>query len=710
MGFFMSDINFCNTKEQLNHLGEVVTGKVDGSPTGADIDTSTLPYTGQVRKTLPALESEYETSIANKEVEADAAIDSYRLLNKGPYASGITLESKFEFITYNGESYFAINPPYTTTATLPDADGNLFVGGYVNESLATQIAETVLDENISTYTDIVYKSSGGNSAIENMIANASLGEKSSTPGTRWIRVSTANGDISDFQYQESISIADLSDISRGKGSISDSIDVSNEIISAILSYTNVAGSAIFTIPSDVYFDAETLYAGVPAGSGIVAQSIEDGTSYAGYSSKANWSMFGDTEDNDSRNVISSGHNALINLFNAQLPNTGVGGVGQSDSSIDGRCSVTFQAGYQTVNGRQVRANTSRLQRYQTGGVGVIHLGLQHPTETGAGTRTLFDFDSNGNASFGGSATNDAYNLLVYPQNTNAPALDKRTTLALRNVQPSGNGCRMEMVSRNAADTNSLAIDYDGNDLLIGAYDSLEGGYTGNIDRLFLGRETPTGDASRLVIYDDENRGQIFARNTLANGLTRTMLALQAGNSTAAAYNWCNFFDTFNSISRFAVDGLGNVTANSYTPFTGCHLFFSPNDIDVGMPVDLVNCDQVDYITYPDPDSEESSVIKLNGTVSPSGAMSKVCVGVVHSSREMEGGYMIMVAAVGDNRSGELKGFRVNDSNGSVEAGDVLCTSSVVGELMKIPDGSPESVVRFKALSGPDMDGFVYGYF
>ncbi len=148
MGFFMSEINFCNTKEQLNHLGEVVTGKVDGSPSGSDIDTSTLPYTGQVRKTLPALESEYEQSIARKEMEADAAIDEYRLLNKGPYASGIALESKFEFITYNGESYFATNPPYTTTATTPDADGNLFAGGYTTlDTVASKIGNPNLLSN-----------------------------------------------------------------------------------------------------------------------------------------------------------------------------------------------------------------------------------------------------------------------------------------------------------------------------------------------------------------------------------------------------------------------------------------------------------------------------------------------------------------------------------------------------------------------------------
>lgn len=151
MGFFMSEINFCNTKEQLNHLGEVVTGKVDGSPSGADIDTSILPYTGQVRKTLPALEGEYEQSIADKETEADAAIDAYRLLSKGPYSPGITLEDKFQYVTYNGESYFAVNPPYTTTATTPDVDGNLFAGAYLTEARADEryMFSDLLDENAS---------------------------------------------------------------------------------------------------------------------------------------------------------------------------------------------------------------------------------------------------------------------------------------------------------------------------------------------------------------------------------------------------------------------------------------------------------------------------------------------------------------------------------------------------------------------------------
>ena len=140
------------------HLGRVVNSK-DAS--GAPINTSTN-RTGGVNKTLDALEGEYQAdidnfvqvsdqvivdktaefdaSIANKEVEADAAIDSYRLLSKGPYTPGILIEDKFQYITYNGESYFATNPPYTTTATTPDVDGNLFLGGYTTfENVANKI-------------------------------------------------------------------------------------------------------------------------------------------------------------------------------------------------------------------------------------------------------------------------------------------------------------------------------------------------------------------------------------------------------------------------------------------------------------------------------------------------------------------------------------------------------------------------------------------
>lgn len=119
----------------VSHLGRVVNSK-DAS--GAPISTSTN-RTGGVNKTLDALEAEYEQSITTKEAEADTAIDRYRLLNKGPYVAGITLDSKFEYITYNGESYFPVSPPYTTTSTTPDADTNLFVGAYASTPEVTAL-------------------------------------------------------------------------------------------------------------------------------------------------------------------------------------------------------------------------------------------------------------------------------------------------------------------------------------------------------------------------------------------------------------------------------------------------------------------------------------------------------------------------------------------------------------------------------------------
>jgi hypothetical protein len=64
----------------------------------------------------------------------------------------------------------------------------------------------------------------------------------------------------------------------------------------------------------------------------------------------------------------------------------------------------------------------------------------------------------------------------------------------------------------------------------------------------------------------------------------------------------------------------------------------------------------------------------------------------------------MVAAVGDNRSGKLKGFKIEQC----EAGDILCTGEG-GSLKVAPAEIPREVVTFKAMSEP-VDGVAYGYF
>lgn len=70
-----------------------------------------------------------------------------------------------------------------------------------------------LERAIAEYTNIVYKESGGNSAVDNMIAGvpivAEVGDVCSTGGTVWIRESDSSGDITDFKNVTIKKIADL---------------------------------------------------------------------------------------------------------------------------------------------------------------------------------------------------------------------------------------------------------------------------------------------------------------------------------------------------------------------------------------------------------------------------------------------------------------------------------------------------------------------
>ena len=72
--------------------------------------------------------------------------------------------------------------------------------------------EVVSIVTLPNYTYIVYKASGGNSAVENMIAgipiSAKVGDKCSTGGTSWRRVANS-GDISDFIALNGVWVADF---------------------------------------------------------------------------------------------------------------------------------------------------------------------------------------------------------------------------------------------------------------------------------------------------------------------------------------------------------------------------------------------------------------------------------------------------------------------------------------------------------------------
>ncbi|AOQ26874.1 hypothetical protein [Vibrio phage S4-7] len=73
--------------------------------------------------------------------------------NLGKYQAGILISDSQEYVVYNGKSYFALTPPYTTTSTTPDDDTNMFEGGYTTiKSSAEVFSNTNLLSNSNFLT------------------------------------------------------------------------------------------------------------------------------------------------------------------------------------------------------------------------------------------------------------------------------------------------------------------------------------------------------------------------------------------------------------------------------------------------------------------------------------------------------------------------------------------------------------------------------
>ncbi len=167
------------------------------------------------------------------------------------------------------------------------------------------------------------------------------------------------------------------------------------------------------------------------------------------------------------------------------------------------------------------------------------------------------------------------------------------------------------------------------------------------------------------------------------------------------------------------NGVLNVPAG-VTPFTGLHLGRSKTKLSVGFAVDVVKIIREDLDILSEEYNDEGKLIKVHviDTIvrctplltHSKDPMSKVCAGIVEDCQAREDGlYDIIVAAVGDNSTNNLVGFLVCNEGGEISPGDILCTSSKEGYLMKCNSGVSEEVVKFKALEAP-QDGVCYGYF
>lgn len=160
-------------------------------------------------------------------------------------------------------------------------------------------------------------------------------------------------------------------------------------------------------------------------------------------------------------------------------------------------------------------------------------------------------------------------------------------------------------------------------------------------------------------------------------------------------------------STGALTSDGIITAQGFVTFTGIHFFYSESHIEVGLAVDIVDCEEREISIISEVEGVttiEEIKAKTNGKVSVSNNESTVCAGVTSDCIPIVGGFLIHVAAVGDNRSGKLKGFKIDSCN----PGDILCTSSG-GTLKVAPHEIAREVVTFKAMSSP-VNGVAYGYF
>jgi hypothetical protein len=133
---------------------------------------------------------------------------------------------------------------------------------------------------------------------------------------------------------------------------------------------------------------------------------------------------------------------------------------------------------------------------------------------------------------------------------------------------------------------------------------------------------------------------------------------------------------------------GDITANSISPFTGTHIYKTDS-------TELSNGDTV-YLKTPN----------IIDKTYKSGQTD--VVGIVNNIKDDD----VYVAAVGDNNTNMLKGFKVTDEGGEIKPGTLLCSSSTPGYLMAQPDDIIRSMTVGKAMEDVEFneDGLAHGIY
>lgn len=158
-------------------------------------------------------------------------------VNKGFWDENPTLINEDDFVVERntGDCFGAITTPYLVdsstnpnpSALLPNPDtgssGELF-----------DASKFISAENINNYTDIVYKSSGSNSAVENMIngvpLSVKIGGTCSTGGTTWLRNGGDGSSLSDYTPQGVVYVSDFKLSTGDSAGLQEVLDLSGDIV------------------------------------------------------------------------------------------------------------------------------------------------------------------------------------------------------------------------------------------------------------------------------------------------------------------------------------------------------------------------------------------------------------------------------------------------------------------------------------------------
>ena len=293
------------------HLGRVVNSK-DAS--GAPINTSTN-RTGGVNKTLDGLEGEYQAQIDTLEARTDTAItdaeaefatqrDQFdatfqaqfqygKIGNISDYVGQQLQEAdKLNSYQYPDDSKEWYGPIQSRTfpITIP-ADPKAPGSGWA-------LVNALTSDSLSLYTDIVYRSSGGKSAVENMLDEFSssplayaVGSILSTGGTTWQYMdSTGPVTIDNFRVFNVLNVLDC-------GAVGDDVTDDYDAITYAASIakqkelTLFFPELLFYVSQSVSLGDVRVYAERPAYTDPVFAKRPDGTNFVSNTTSPNWEYF-----------------------------------------------------------------------------------------------------------------------------------------------------------------------------------------------------------------------------------------------------------------------------------------------------------------------------------------------------------------------------------------------------------------------------------